>query len=235
MSGATANPTLNNELKSLKACLSWCLTGQPAGQCPISGPNPMEGYPLLPWPMPLRIPEIGCDGARFGDDFTATHVRVGPKSMYHDEVNGQDTVVTAKKLMAMADYYALWFNQELSKLVPSDRELQRPITGRHIPIKIDDSGVGGGITDMVMAAGYKAIPINSSNVAIEKDAYPNRRSELWFSVAERARAELVEVRIAPLDVDRQALDPREVQRPGRHLPRRGRAGARRQVAQRTHA
>lgn len=42
------NATLNSELASLKACLSWCLTGAPAGQCPITGTNPIEGYPALP-------------------------------------------------------------------------------------------------------------------------------------------------------------------------------------------
>lgn len=146
-----------------------------------------EGYPLLPIPLPLVVPQIGCDVGRFGDDFTETHVRIGPKSVRHEAVNGQDTVMTARNLIAMADHYALWFNTELSKLPQSMKDLQPPIHGRQIPIKIDDSGVGGGVTDQVNAAGYRAVPINSSSQAIDKDAYPNRRSELWFSVAERAR------------------------------------------------
>src|SRR5436305_1803076 len=46
---------------------------------------------LPPWHV---LPEIGCDPARFGDDFTAIHVRWGCCSMAHERHNGWDTART---------------------------------------------------------------------------------------------------------------------------------------------
>lgn len=46
--GAPRPATLNSELASLKACLSWCLAGAPKGQRPIAGVSPLDGYDELP-------------------------------------------------------------------------------------------------------------------------------------------------------------------------------------------
>ena len=56
-----------------------------------------------------------------------------------------------------------------------------------MPIKVDDDGVGGSVTDQLNAAGYNVIPVSAARKANAVEIYPNRRSELWFSVAERAR------------------------------------------------
>ncbi len=101
-----------------------------------------EGLPLLP--IPLQIPEIGCDIARFGSDYTATHVRCGPKSLHHEEVNGQDTVATTQRLIELADQYAKWYCECLAAIPSSSERLKyRPITGKEIPIKVDDTGGRG--------------------------------------------------------------------------------------------
>lgn len=145
-----------------------------------------EGMPILAFQ--LRIPEIGFDCARFGDDYSATHIRSGWKSLHHEEVNGQDTVRSSQRLMELADHYATWYNEQIAAIIsPAERGKFTPITGRSIPIKIDDDGVGGGVTDQVKSAGYKAMPVSAASKALDFDSYPNRRSELCFTTAERAR------------------------------------------------
>jgi hypothetical protein len=123
-------------------------------------------------PEPEDAPcEIGCDVARFGDDDTTIHVRRGPVSLEHEAHNGWDTVRTAGRLMQLARQYGE----------------RCGVDGRAIALKVDDDGVGGGVTDILRAEGFSARPVGAGSVAIDEEGYPNRRSELWFVVAERAR------------------------------------------------
>lgn len=124
---------------------------------------------LLVLPEPDDVPcEIGCDVARFGDDFTEIHVRRGPVSLHHEAANGWSTSETAGRLKRVADEYGRRCGVE----------------GKRIAVKIDDDGVGGGVVDQ--ADGYNFIPVSGASNAIDEEGYPNRRSELWFAVAERA-------------------------------------------------
>jgi len=50
-------------------------------------------------------------------------------------------------------------------------------------IKIDDTGVGGGITDIMESRDYNVVPINFQQTANDPDKYPNMISEMWFEVA----------------------------------------------------
>lgn len=124
---------------------------------------------VLVLPEPEDEPcEIGCDVARFGDDFTAIHVRRGPVSLHHESVNGWSTTETAGRLKQLADRWGQHCGTE----------------GREIMIKVDDDGVGGGVVDQ--KGGYNFVPMSGAAIAIEAEHYPNRRSEYWFAVAERA-------------------------------------------------
>jgi hypothetical protein len=120
---------------------------------------------VIPKEQPV---EFGCDVARFGDDNTTIHVRQGPCSLYHEANNGWSTSRTANRLRELA------------------REWGRStgVDGSHVPIKIDDSGVGGGVVDQ--AQGYRFIPINGAHKALIEEEYPNRRSEMWFATAQRS-------------------------------------------------
>jgi hypothetical protein len=122
---------------------------------------------VLPEPEDVP-PEIGCDVARFGDDFTSIHVRRGPVSLHHESANGWGTNETAGRLKQLANEWGQHAGTE----------------GRKVAVKIDDDGVGGGVTDQ--AEDYDFQPVSSASVAIDPEGYPNRRSELWFAVAERA-------------------------------------------------
>ena len=112
--------------------------------------------------------EIGCDVARFGDDFTSMHVRRGPVSLHHETHNGWSTTQTAGRLKELAREWGRYTGQ-----VP-----------QAIDVKIDDDGVGGGVTDQ--RGDFSFIPVKAGSTAMEPEKYPNRRSELWFGVAERA-------------------------------------------------
>lgn len=50
-------------------------------------------------------------------------------------------------------------------------------------LKIDDTGVGGGVTDEMTKRGYNVKAINFGGVAQDKDKYPNWISEAWFHMA----------------------------------------------------
>jgi hypothetical protein len=69
--------------------------------------------------------------------------------------------------------------------------------------------VGGGVVDQ--ADGYNFVPISGASKAIFAENYPNRRSELWFAVAERANDGRLSLTNLPdtvrRELRRQALAP----------------------------
>jgi len=101
--------------------------------------------------------EVGVDVARFGDDDTVIAIRKGLKLIGLYEYTHKDTHETAENIKIRID------------------------GNKTIPIKIDDTGVGGGVTDQLKADGYKVVPINFNETANEPDKYPNAISEMWFN------------------------------------------------------
>lgn len=123
--------------------------------------------------------EIGCDVARFGDDYTSIIARRGPCVLHHETHNGWSTAQTAGQLKLLAKKYC-----------------QPGEDPRKVAIKIDDDGVGGGVVDA--ADGFDFQPVSGASRAQDQEGYPNRRSELWFTVAERADAALLDLsRLTP--------------------------------------
>ncbi|HLJ54794.1 MAG TPA: hypothetical protein VKT77_07110, partial [Chthonomonadaceae bacterium] len=127
---------------------------------------------------PLEMAErlaIGCDVARYGDDFTSIVARRGSRVLHHETHNGWSTAQTAGRLKELA-----W---ELARTADRRGALP-PEEPEQTPIHIDDDGVGGGVTDQ--AGDFNFIAVKGASRAIEPYAYPNRRSELWFAAAARA-------------------------------------------------
>jgi hypothetical protein len=123
-------------------------------------------------------PEIGCDVARFGDDWTAICVRWGPLALTHEAWNGWPPPKTAGRLKYWCRYAAEFFN----RMRPPTAE---PVLPTQIRCKIDDTGVGGGVTDLADCHAF--VGVSSASKALDQEGYPNKRSELWFATAERAR------------------------------------------------
>ena len=100
---------------------------------------------------------IGCDVARFGDDETVIAQRVGPVVRIVEKFHGKPTTHTAARV-------AYW-------------------AGESAKIVIDDSGVGGGVTDQLRAEGRAVTAFNGGAAAHRPTRFPNRRSEAWFEAA----------------------------------------------------
>lgn len=115
-------------------------------------------------PPPDREAVIAVDVARFGSDETVISTLVGKKVVIRHAYQGIDTVITAAK----------------TKLI-YDELREGPGEAR---VVVDDSGVGGGVTDILKHDGVKVTAFNAGESALEPDNYPNARSEAWFRGAE---------------------------------------------------
>nr|DAW81635.1 MAG TPA: large terminase [Caudoviricetes sp.] len=100
--------------------------------------------------------EVGVDVARLGGDRTVFVKRKGLKEI------GRASY-TKKRTTEVCDL--------LVNFIGADKD---------VLIKIDDTGVGGGVTDGMIARGYNVIPINFGAKASNPDKYPNLISEAWF-------------------------------------------------------
>lgn len=124
----------------------------------------------LTW-APRTMPQVGCDVARFGDDSTTLYARSGPVALVREQYLKQDTMATTGRVVAMVDRTAAQFNVDRFK----------------VPIKVDDTGLGGGVTDRLRELGYNVYGINFGDQARDPEEYFNRGAELWFNAAKRAQ------------------------------------------------
>jgi len=109
---------------------------------------------------------IGCDVARFGDDTT---VIITLREGYVIRIRyyqGKDT---------------MWTVGELREAAAREAKM-RKTSPQEIPIVVDDTGLGGGVTDRLKELGYNVIPINFAAKSRNPD-YGNMRNELWFEMA----------------------------------------------------
>lgn len=132
------------------------------------------------WPANRHVlPEIGVDCASGGEDFTSMHVRWGDESYYHESSNAwkQPDIVSRIKMQT-----AEWARRATA----AQESGVQPFTEFEIPVKIDDDGFGRAISQGLQADGYNVIQIGAGTKSITGQ-YPNKRSELWFQTADRAR------------------------------------------------
>ncbi len=55
---------------------------------------------------------------------------------------------------------------------------------KSVIIKVDDTGVGGGLTDEMQRRGYQVIPVHFGQNAVDDEHYKNAIAEMWHSTAE---------------------------------------------------
>lgn len=99
---------------------------------------------------------VGVDVARMGSDRTVFWQRKGLKTTKYKVFHHLRTTEVC---------------DQLERFVDEDKKMQ---------LKIDDTGVGGGVTDEMIKRGYNVIPINFGAKAKDDDKYPNLISEAWF-------------------------------------------------------
>lgn len=136
--------------------------------------------------------EGGIDVARGGADDTVFYHRKGMK-------------VTSSKVISTSHL------PEKAKLVFIADEAERFFGfNKKARLKIDDTGVGGGVTDILQSRGWTVVPVNFGGEAGDPDRYPNAASEMWFEVGkivqevacprdDRLQVELVNRRSKGLD------------------------------------
>lgn len=100
--------------------------------------------------------EIGVDVARMGNDRTELVMRQGLKEIARETYTKLRTTDVVEKVIQMAG---------------ADKQML---------IKVDDTGVGGGVTDELMKQGYNVMAINFGSSATDKNKYTNLISEAWF-------------------------------------------------------
>lgn len=100
--------------------------------------------------------EIGVDVARLGEDRSVFWKRKGLKTL-------EFKIYQHKKIPELCDF--------LEDFVKNEKDIK---------IKVDDTGVGGGVSDEMEKRGYQIIRINFGGEPVEKDKYPNLISEAWF-------------------------------------------------------
>jgi hypothetical protein len=137
-----------------------------------------------------RYPQIGCDVAYMGDDYTSIHVQWAGVSLHHETHNGWSAVQTAARLRELAIYWAdRWAQANIPRRLGPPELVAKETVGK-IPIFVDDVH-GGGVTSMCQANGLNAIATNAAATSRLPYLYPNKRSELWFTVAKQAESGLV--------------------------------------------
>ena len=151
-------------------------------RCLIAGGDAVEGPTV-----------IGCDVARYGDDYTSIVVRRGVAALHHETHNGWDTAQIAGRLKQLCEEHAA--HGESPELVT---------------VIVDDDGVGGGVVDQRGA--FRFTGCGAATRAMRPDDYPTRRSELWFAAAERAARGEMDLSRLPDEtlklLRRQAMAPR---------------------------
>ena len=108
---------------------------------------------------PNGVVELGVDVARFGDDKTTIYKRRGMKVIAHRKLSGADTQETARVAWDMADR-------------------------QRVAIKVDDDGVGGGVTDKLHDLGAWVVPVHNGGVPYDETRFTTSADEQWFGFAD---------------------------------------------------
>jgi phage terminase large subunit len=113
---------------------------------------------------------LGVDVARFGDDRTVIWPRQGLANFKPIVLRqARTTAIAARVAVAMETWYRV-------DRVPVEMVL------------VDDTGHwGAGVIDNLLVAGLPAIPIIYSEPALDR-RYANRRTEMWFTMADAVKA-----------------------------------------------
>lgn len=119
--------------------------------------------------------EIGCDVARYGEDLTVLHVQRGGKALEHVRRSKMNTAEITALAKERAGYWADRFSLTKSQVVA----------------RIDDGGIGGGVTDQ--ADGWNFVAVNCQTVALAEHRYPKKRDEMLFHFSARLANDQVDL------------------------------------------
>lgn len=119
-----------------------------------------------------HIDEVAVDVARKGDDETVISYRKGWK-VFQEIFRGKDKTT--------------WCTLRIKKLLDAQGD------AREIPIRVDDIGVGGGVTDQLMDEEYNAIPINVARNAVRSDLYYDLGTEIYAQLGKALKEKPISI------------------------------------------
>jgi Phage terminase large subunit. len=114
--------------------------------------------------------EIGVDVARYGDDETVIAPRVGPRLIDLKTYSKQDTMKTAGWVITTA------------------KDLMNELQKQRCVVKIDDDGIGGGVTDRVREVvqeeglNIHVVDCHNGGAPGDKEHYEDWGAESWASI-----------------------------------------------------
>ena len=108
---------------------------------------------------------LACDVGRYGRDKTAFVLAKGGWVTQFETYQKQSTMQTASRAMQMHD--------ELKKKGVKIRSF-----------RIDDTGVGGGVTDRLLEQDYDVVPMNFGASPFDDERFYDLRSEMWWNLRE---------------------------------------------------
>lgn len=114
-----------------------------------------------------RANVVGIDVARFGSDQTVLTAMQSHQMLDLDWYNGKDTQSTAGRGIDMFKHHS--FDKNLDSFV------------------VDDTGVGGGVTDALRAAGYNVLAVNFGS-SPESEDFANLKAEIMWNMRQVFRA-----------------------------------------------
>ena len=115
-------------------------------------------------PQDSKTVSMGCDIARFGSDQTVFYKGEGIKFRCIHVVQGADLMDTTGRIIKFA-----------SEGVPFEN------------VMVDDTGLGGGVTDRLVEQGHRIKAINFGSAGSDPEKYANARSEIFWLLRERFR------------------------------------------------
>lgn len=116
-------------------------------------------------PVP-GIKQAGCDVARGGTDDAVFYKAEGSTVSPPCVISPAEMPETMKNIY-LADRLEEYLGWDKSYV-----------------IKIDDTGVGGGLTDEMQRRGYMVVPVNFGQNAVDDEHYANAIAEMWYGAAD---------------------------------------------------
>lgn len=114
---------------------------------------------------------IGVDVARFGEDYTVLTYIEGQKVKDIVAYQGKDLMKTCGQTIRMMNKWK----------VPAHA------------VCIDDSGLGGGVTDRLHEEGHKVTPINNGSRADKPEQFANKIAEMYWDARELFENENIDI------------------------------------------
>lgn len=121
------------------------------------------------WPGSLYPVIIGCDVARFGNDSTVIAIRNGWSVRVMQSYRGEPTTYTAGVLTNLS------------------RRLG------NVPVHVDDTGLGGGVTDLLRENGVRVEAIIAAAQASDSKQFANARAEGYWRVRQALEVGLLDL------------------------------------------